>query len=454
MAFITIVTPYKPIVCGIADYSHFIVRECPPGSCDVLSFDLDNYGVPLHKEPVKHIHPVHYDIPSRDEFSASSILQGLRTNEDQVLWFQHEFGIWRKNARFIEMLRDLNNIKVVTLHSLHFQRSETPYGLRRQEFSFLDSLLPHTDAITVFSNGVYDTVTHAFPEYSDKVHLLRHGTHLYPRIASMSKAKAKARIYEYLVDESGLDQASKDNLSQQRVLLDQDKTVIGGVGFITASKGIKLLYEARNRLQQMLPKRKIAAVHVGFLREEDSDIDSKYAAELRAEYNGEGQFFLETYVRGDMLPVLFRALDVYFYWPSDCTQSGILAHALGAGAVIACRDMEGVGETVKMAGGLACSDLEQLIIGLKELILDSKLRDEMSQKAVRYAERFSWANQTMQHFKLAEQLCRSKVQRLVPTLPLGTDTLLSRQRAQHERYADPAVLVLPEVDKLDRPLPN
>jgi len=419
MAFITFITPYKPIICGIADYAGFITRESPPGRWDVLSFNLDNYGVPLSDDRAPLTTTAWYGIHGRDDFSANSILEGLRPVEDQVLWFQHEFGIWRDNTRFVNMLRDLNNTKVVTLHTLHFQSSETPYGLRRQEYSLLHLLLPHTDAITVFSDGVYKAVTRAFPQYSDKVHVLWHGTHLYPEVARMSRAEAKARIHEYLVGDSGLDQASKDNLRQQRVLLDPETVVIGGAGFITASKGIELLYHARNALRQMLPRREIAAVYVGVLRQVDNSNDSKCAAELRTRYNGAGQFFLETYLPGDMLPLLLRALDIYFYWPSDCTQSGIVAHALGAGATIACRDLEAVGQTVRMAGGLTSADFAHLIARTKELILDSRLRNEMSERAVGYAEGFSWRNQALKHFELAEQLCRSRrVPRLVTNTPL------------------------------------
>ena len=418
MAFITFVTPYKPIICGIADYTDFLVRESLPGTCDVLSFNLENYGVPLHNAPTSLTCPVWYGIPGRDNFSASSILEGLRPHEDHVLWFQHEFGIWSDSARFVDMLRNLNQIKVVSPHSLHFQNSETLYGLRRQEYSFLRLLLPHTDAITVFSDGIYQAITRAFPEYSDKVYMIRHGTHLYPGIARMSRGQAKARLHEYLVGESGLDQASKDDLRQQRVFLDPDTLVMGMAGFITASKGTELLYHARDLLQQMLPRRKIAAVHAGSLREVDNSVDSKFTAELRAKRNSPGQFLLETYLSEDILPLLLRALDIYFYWPSDCTQSGILSYALGAGATIACRDMEGVGETVKMAGGLAYVDFEQAIAGLKELILHPKLMNEMSERAVKYAEGFSWRNQASQHFELAERLCQPSVQRLFRTLPL------------------------------------
>jgi hypothetical protein len=331
-------------MCGIADYTSFITRKSPVERWGVLCFDLEKYGVSLTADRELGTGRVWYGIPDRRSFSSPIIQDGLNElvakNEDSVLWFQHEFGIWPDNAKFVDMLRGLDQIKVVSLHTLHFQSSETTCGLRSQEYSFLRLLLPHTDAITVFSDGVYQTVTRAFPEHRDKVHVLRHGIHLYPTIAGMTRAEAKARIYKYLVYESGLDQAYKDSLKQQRVFLDADTIVMGAAGFITASKGTELLYRAQDLLQQMLPRRRIVAVRAGFLRGADSSVDSKFAVGLRTRHNSTGQFFLETYLPEDVLPVLLRALDIYFYWPNDCTQSGILAHALGAGATIACRDTE------------------------------------------------------------------------------------------------------------------
>jgi len=413
-------------MCGIADYTSFITRKSPVGRWGVLSFDLEKYGVSLTADHEVVTGRVGYGIPDRRSYSAPMIQDGLNElvakNEDSVLWFQHEFGIWLDSAKFVDMLRDLDQIKVVSLHSLHFQSSETTCGLRKQEYSLLRLLLPHTDAITVFSDGVYQTVTRAFPEHRDKVHVLRHGIHLYPVIVRMSRAEAKVRIHKHLVYESGLDQAYKDSLKQQRVFLDEDTIVMGAAGFITASKGTELLYRAQDLLQQMLPRRRIVAVRAGFLRKAGSSVDSKFAAELRTRHNSTGQFFLETYLPEDVLPILLRALDIYFYWPSDCTQSGILAHALGAGATIACRDTEGVGETVKMAGGLTYVDFEQAIAGLKELVLHPELRNDISERAVRYAEEFSWRNQALKHFELAQRLWHSRIQRLLPTLPLSTHT--------------------------------
>jgi hypothetical protein len=181
--------------------------------------------------------------------------------------------------------------------------------------------------------------------------------------------------------------------------------VIGATGFITANKGIELLGKVRNVLQEMMPRERIAAVYIGFLRERDSDMDRACAIWLRETYNDGMQFFLEFYLPIEILPIYMRALDIYFYWPHDCTQSGIIAHALGAGATIACREMEGVGETVRMAGGLTSSSLGQLINGIQELISNPAERYQRSMEAARFAERFSWGNQARQHFDLAETVC-------------------------------------------------
>ena len=294
------------------------------------------------------------------------------------------------------------------LHSLHSKRSETPYGLRRGEYGFLRDLLPCVDAITVFSEGVRSAVRRAFPEHVDRVHVLRHGAHSYPQLRTVSRMEAKARVHAYLVNESDLDEDSKVVLERERLLLDPETVVVGGAGFVTHSKGIEMLFDACRSLRQELPGVKIAAVYAGRVREPDSRPDSRCASDLRSAPANTRDLFLETYLPRRMLALMLRALDVHFYWPSDCTQSGILAHALGAGATIVCRDMEGVGETVRMAGGVADSDFERGVARMKELVIDAALREELSERAVEYADRFSWGEQAMEHYRLADRLCRSE----------------------------------------------
>ncbi len=103
------------------------------------------------------------------------------------MWVQHENGIWPDSQNFIAMLKDLDMPKVVTLHTLHFQSTEMPSGLRRYQYDLLRTLLPRVEAITGFSRGVYSAVTSALPEHRDKVSIIKHGIHSYPEVRRLSR---------------------------------------------------------------------------------------------------------------------------------------------------------------------------------------------------------------------------------------------------------------------------
>lgn len=414
MISIYFVGTYKPIMCGIADYTSFITRELPAVRWGVLSFDLEEYGAPLvaDNEPVSG--RVWYGIPSRQEFSATVIRQGLKEldadTDDTVLWFQHEFGIWPDSRKFAAMLKDLNVRKVVSFHTLHFQSPETPSGLRRGQYNLLRALLPYVEAITVFSHGVHRAVTTAFPEHRDKVHVVKHGVHSYPGISRLSRREAKKKLNDYLFRESDLDREIKETLHRQRIFLDPGTIVIGQTGFLSASKGSELLYSVRDYLQQLIPKQRIAAVRIGLPRDESQKI---YAKRLRKKQISKDKFFIEVWLPKYILPLAQRAFDVNFHWPSDCTQSGILAHALGVNAVVAGRDLEGVGEVLKESGGLVDADWKHLLLKVRDLILNPESEERQEGAVRKYAAEYSWAKQARRHGELAEHLMSLPVDRPV-----------------------------------------
>jgi len=405
-------------MCGIADYTSFVAREIPAGRWGVISFDVERYGAPLIIDDEVVTGGVWYGIPGRHEFSAPVILQGLKElgakNEDAVLWFQHENGIWPSSIRFTAMLKNLNIPKVVTFHTLHFQSSETLTGLRRDQYDLLKVLLPYVEAITVFSSGVYHAVTSAFPEHRDKVYVMKHGINPYPEISHLSRKEAKEKLNDFLLHESGLDRKTKEALGKRRIFLDSDTVVVGQTGFLEPAKNSELLYSARDSLQKAIPRRRIVAVRIGVSRNEVQRI---YTEKLRRWQNGKNKFLLEVRLPQDILPLTQRAFDVNFYWPHECTQSGLLSHALGVGAIVACRDLEGVGEAVKEAGGIVDTDLKHLLFKITNLILNPGLGEGIEQRALSYAVEFSWKNQARRHYELAERILSPTPRRSSPHSP-------------------------------------
>jgi len=392
-------------MCGIADYTGYITGKSPPKKWGVISFELKGYREPLIKNSGMAAGQVWYGIPSHTQFSASAILKGIEQlgggGGNPVLWFQHEFGIWRDSQKFVTMLKDLHLPKIVTFHTLHFQSTKTPSGLRKREYELLQALLPHVDAITVFSHGVRRAITLAFPEYRKKVHIIKHGIHSYPEISRLNRKEAKEKFNDFLLYESELDQATKEALYKQRTFLDSNTVVIGQTGFLSPAKGSELLYTVGDSLQKAVPNKRIAAVRIGSPRDKSQEM---YAERLQRAQNGKSNFLLKVWLPQSILPLVQRAFDINFYWPSDCTQSGVLAHALGAGAIVAGRDLEGVGETLKEAGEIVDTDLGHLVLKIQKIIFNPELAAGIEERVQSYAAEFSWENQVRRHYELAEHI--------------------------------------------------
>ena len=404
-------------MCGIGDYTSFLTCRSPVGQWGVLSFNLEKYGAPLITDRETAPSCIWYGIPDRHSFSASVIQDGLHqlsAKKNSLLWFQHEFGIWPNRMQFVSMLKNLEIPKVVSPHTIHFQSSETPSGLRGEQYDFLRILLPYLDAITVFSRGVYQAVTSAFPEYREKVYVIRHGIHSYPEVSRLSRREAKEKLNDFLLFDSNLDLQTKEALHQQRIFLSPGTFVLGQTGFLSPAKGSELLYTARDILQEVISNKRIVAVRIGSARDE---LQRTYAAKLRSQQEDRPNFLIETWLPPSMLPVAQRAFDVNFYWPIECTQSGLLAHALGAGAIVAGRDLEGVGETLREARQLTDSNLIYLLTKIQQVIINPELAEIAEERALNYAAEFSWENQIRRHYELAEHILHRMPMRSVPPSP-------------------------------------
>ncbi len=405
MIAVCFVGTYAPIRCGIADYTSYIARIGPSGDWRAISFSLDEDVPALEPDGKRHVPEVWHGIPGPGGVTVPVVKRGLEAldcgNGYTVLWFQHEFNIWTDSQALVATLRGFDLPKVVTLHTLHFQSADTPSGLCYREHDFLRALLPHVDAITVFGHGVYHAVAAAFPEHSHKVYVIRHGAHLYPEAARLSRVDAKKRLGDYLLDEPGLDQATRRALESQRVFADPDTAIIGQTGFLHPIKGSEYLFPARDRLQELLPGRRVVALRIGEARQAEH---REHVTILRRAQNKRDKFLLELWLPREMLQVAQRAFDINFYWPTDCTQSGILSHAFGAGALIAGRDLEGVGETLREAGALCEVDQDSLFLKIRQVLLDRKLQERIEQAGIAYAARYSWENQAQRHRDLARSL--------------------------------------------------
>ena len=143
---------------------------------------------------------------------------------------------------------------------------------------------------------------------------------------------------------------------------------------------------------------------MGSLREPDDPRNRSVVAELAADADGERCFFVRTLPPDAVFRAALRAMDLNVYWPQSPTQSGRLAEALGAGAAVAGRNVEGLGETLRDVGAPACESFGELVASACDLLRDPTRAEALRARGLAYALRHSSERQAGRHLDLAEAL--------------------------------------------------
>lgn len=396
-------------MCGIGTYTSYLVNKINDKRWKVFSFKPDEFlktGDPIHYKD-----NVLYEISIRNPHLNQYLKDGL-------VWFQHSFGIWGKDysalLSMIKEAKDKENKVIVSFHTIHFESKETESGMAIMEEKLLYNVLPWIDLATVFTDGAYQAVIRKFPKYKDKIVVLRHGVHNYPR---MSKENARERLLRYLIDRAEIPTAIKEELKNLSPQLFSDNTILmGNFGFITPEKDPLQLYQISKLLQDKVPSKKVITVFMGKIQKRnDRETEEVYSIleNLKAIHDGVSNIFIEGFLPEEIFPSAFSALDFSIFWSHNATQSGRMAHAQGTGTCVVARRIEGIGETSDLAGlpaGVNIDDLAEKIAGL---ILDPKLKEESEKASSYYSQQFSFQNQAKKHL-LLEDIVRSG--KGIPTL--------------------------------------
>jgi hypothetical protein len=409
---------YPPVVCGIGTYMSYLIRAMTPGRASVVAFDPEHYGGSVVSGYAGDSPPPASSVlrrPHSDESALAAAVVSATPGplEQTVLWFQHAPDIWPQFGELLHDLADFPVLKVASLHVVHFESSETGSGLRRPELQMLQEILPMLDRVTVFSPSAREAVCAAFPKHAHKVAVIQHGFHT-PRLLNRGTARRLLRDYVASVPHAVQPRGSASRLME--ALDDPACVVVGTLGFLQWGKGYEAVFELRDRMQPSLPGRHVVALVMGSLREPDDPRNQRLLARLSEEADGHDRFLVIAIPADPEFQAGLRALDVNLYWPDASTQSGRVAHAVGVGATVIGRDIEGVGETLHDVGAPVCTTLDDLDCSALQLVEDSALTASMRTRARRYARDHSWTEQARRHLMLADRLVAQNARTIVPTL--------------------------------------
>ncbi len=401
---ICFISTFPPIICGVGTYTKYITDHLSSYQWKVVSFRLDDRFF-----SVADLSPPYSD---RVNYCLSYPYCPFDTEEvGDFLWFQHSFGIWEdRNGYFLDLIEEAKKRKMrvgVSFHTVHFQSEETPSGITERESKILSKTLPLVDFLTVFTDGAYQAVVGAFPEYRARVIVLRHGVHLYPEI---SVSDARRELLAYLINRAGIAPSKKKELckSESR-FYSQNTILLGNYGFINSMKNPLDLYTLGDRIQEMLPHHRVITMFMGVIqneREKNKDESRAVLEQLKSIHNGREKLFFEEYIPERLVPQAFGALDFTVFWSKAQTQSGRMAHAQGTGTCVVGINWEGTGETCRLSGLPAGKTLEELAEIIAGLVLEPERKEATRTLSREYALRHSFARQAQKHLLVEQALKR------------------------------------------------
>ncbi len=288
------VSTYPPIECGIALYTKYLLEKTP-GEWYVVSFNPSAFGSPTMKTNGYDGGKVDYVIDKENvEYSAipESIERMNGSYDSHIIIFQHSFDIWKNNSEFAGLVRSLHrkNKSIGSFHSIHFQSNETESGLELKEKNLLYETLPELDGVILFSDGAYEAVAQEFPEYKDKLTVIRLGV---PERGSISQSDARRQLLEELYKTN----ADIETLRAIQKNFESDDTiVIGDPGFISPTKNHKGLYTTAKILRSKYPDKKIVAMYAGDLRLPSNERHKEILNELKDFHDGDTNIYLPGFI--------------------------------------------------------------------------------------------------------------------------------------------------------------
>jgi glycosyltransferase involved in cell wall biosynthesis len=402
---VSFVSTFPPTMCGIGTYTSYITSNMPRDKWRVSAFKLDEFAKRNGDMDIERDR-VNYFI-SLAKPSLPPLVDG------DLLWFQHAFGMWGNvNTHFLRLIEEgkRRGKKVgASFHTVHFQSEETPWGMEKKEWELLRQILPLLDFMTVFTAGAHRAVAKAFPPYKERVVVLRHGVHRYPRV---SQDEARRKLIAYLFQEAEILVSQKAELKRiERSFASKDMVLLGNYGFITQDKDPLQLYELGRLVQKKLPNHRVMTLFVGKIQERKDktrELSLPILEGLESVHNGKDNLFFEDYIPETIFPLAFRALDFAVFWCHNATQSGRMAHAQGTGVTVVGRKWEGIGETLELSGLPVAKTLDELAEKIAETVREPRVREEIEKLSRRYADRYSFYNQAKKHLLLERTLRAGK----------------------------------------------
>ncbi len=308
---------------GAQDVGHIaLIGNFLPRKCGIATFTTDTYQALRARFPEMQVdvyamddHPGRYDypaavtgtIPQNDRAAYIATARAIETSGAQVLWLQHEYGIYggEAGAHILALLDRVSIPLIVTLHTI----LEKPSAAER---TVLEGLLRRAAKVIVMAERGREILERVYGANPKQIATIPHGV---PDRPFAEPEAFKGRF----------------GWSGRRVILT--------FGLLAPGKGIETIIEAMPAVVERHPEAMyvvLGATHPNLVAHEGE----KYRDSLRSRADelgvGANVAFIDAFVDHDDLIDYLQAADIYatpYLNPAQIT-SGTLSYAVGVGKAV------------------------------------------------------------------------------------------------------------------------
>jgi glycosyltransferase involved in cell wall biosynthesis len=393
LAEILVLTSYPPRECGIATYSQDLITVLKKqfGTSFSIKVCALEAGISTNVYPVE----VKYILDTTNSEAFSKLAQNInQKNQIKIVLIQHEFGFYHTQEKaFLQFLFDVTKPISVVFHTVLPQPNE----MFRAKVRMIASLC---ESIIVMTHRSLEILVNDYGIAPDKISVIAHGTHLVAHL-------------------------DKDFLKEKHKL--KDRKVLTTFGLLSSGKSIETTLQALPEIIKTSPDvifLVIGKTHPEVVKHEGERYREMLEDKVKTLGIQNHVRFINCYLALPDLLEYLQLTDIYLFTTNDPNQavSGTFAYAMSCACPIISTPIPHAKEVLTEDTGIIFNfrNMQQLAIGVKRLLDDDSLRENISLNTLQKIISSAWENSAISHALVFEKLTG---QRITPHYSLPTINL-------------------------------
>jgi glycosyltransferase involved in cell wall biosynthesis len=391
---ILFITSYPPRECGIATYSHDLIKAINNKFSNSLSIKV--CALESGKGSYSYPDEVKFVLDTSESSEYKNLAMSINNDSSiKMILIQHEFGFFKlEEHAFLRFLYEISKPVVIVFHTV----LPNPDIVLKYKIKAISAIC---DSVIVMTRNSSDILINDYGVYSRKISVIPHGTHL---VSNLSKELLK----------------TKYGLTGRRVLTT--------FGLLSSGKSIETTLDALPAIVKTNPDVLfliIGKTHPEVIKVEGEKYRRTLEKNVMTNNLTRNVKFINSYLPLSELLEYLQLTDIYLFTTNDPNQavSGTFVYAMSCGCPIISTPIPHAKEVLSEDTGIIFDFLnsKQLSDNVIRLLNDEPLRKMISTNTLQKIVSTAWENSAVSHAMLFEKYScdKNSIQYNLPPLNLN-----------------------------------